>query len=69
MKCAICRKKTTVDTSYGYDAFIVCHSCFVRLSACTRKLLDCTIDNEYKDYPLTLGLLLTIGTIKKENRG
>lgn len=69
MKCAICKKKTTVDTSYGHSAFIVCHSCFVKLSAGTRKLLDCTIDNEYKDYPITLGLILTIGTIKEENKG
>ena len=67
VKCAICKKKTTVDTSYGRDTFIVCYSCFKRLSACTRKILDSTVDNEYKDYPLTLGLILSIGTIKEEN--
>ena len=28
MKCAICRRKTNWDESYGYADFIVCPKCF-----------------------------------------
>jgi hypothetical protein len=31
MKCAICKGKTTYDTSYGPDEFIICHKCFCKL--------------------------------------
>ena len=27
MKCEICKKKTTIDDSVGYDEFIVCNKC------------------------------------------
>lgn len=27
MKCEICKRKTTIDTSVGYDEFIVCNKC------------------------------------------
>ena len=31
MKCAICEKKTTWDTSYGLPTFLVCHACYKKL--------------------------------------
>ncbi|MBO7696862.1 MAG: hypothetical protein J6T10_29895 [Methanobrevibacter sp.] len=27
MKCEICKRKTTIDSSVGYDEFIVCNGC------------------------------------------
>jgi hypothetical protein len=44
MKCAICNEKTTWDSSYGYEKFIVCPKCFNRLSKNNPKNLTTTMD-------------------------
>ena len=31
MNCAICKKKTTYDVSYGMNNFIVCPDCFKKI--------------------------------------
>lgn len=31
MKCAICRGKADWDSSFGYEEFIVCYSCYNKL--------------------------------------
>ena len=32
MKCKVCEKTTTWDTSVGYDSYIVCNDCVARIA-------------------------------------
>lgn len=40
MKCDICKRKTSWNTSVGYDEFIVCNGCFSALEKeCPNNIL------------------------------
>lgn len=55
MKCQICKKKTTIDTSVGYDEFIVCNKCVEKL----RKNYD------FEDI---MTIIFRCGKIRRENK-
>lgn len=57
MKCAICKKKTDWDSSYGYEEFIVCPHCFNRLSK-----------NSPINFTTTMDFIFTCGQIRKEKK-
>ena len=60
MKCEICRKKTTIDESVGYEEFIVCNHCFEILTkASNEKRID-ALDH-------TMNFIFKCGMIRKEN--
>lgn len=54
MKCAICKRKTNYNKSYGYSEFIVCPKCFNEL--------------HYKyNITDTMELIFILGDIAKKN--
>lgn len=54
MKCAICKNKTTWDTSFGDENFIICPKCYNRL-------------NPHQDMQIHFALI-EIGRIKREKK-
>ena len=57
MKCQICKKKTTIDTSVGYDEFIVCNKCFYRL--CDKNIKH--------SHEKVMSFIFKCGMIRREN--
>lgn len=54
MKCTICKNKTTWDTSFGDENFIICPKCYDRL-------------NPHQDIQIHYALI-EIGRIKREKK-
>lgn len=61
MKCKICGRKTNWDESYGRETFIVCPTCFNKI---TNSINNC---RKYKISPesTALEIVLKIGRIKE----
>ena len=55
MKCAICKRKTNLDESFGYSDFIVCPKCFAE------------IHNNY-DIVETMDIIFMLGDIAKKHK-
>ena len=55
MNCSICNRPTTVETSVGYDDFIVCNDCH-------DKLGDYTLEN----FPSVMNFIFKCGKIRRE---
>ena len=55
MKCALCKKKTSWDNSYGLSNFLICDSCY-------QKLKKITQENDL----ITLKFIFTCSIIKSE---
>lgn len=55
MKCAICRRKTSWDESFGYVDFIVCPTCFGEI---------------HKKYDIvkTMDIIFMLGDIAKKHK-
>lgn len=55
MNCSICNRPTTVETSVGYDEFIVCNDCH-------DKLGNYTLEN----FPSVMDFIFKCGKIRRE---
>lgn len=61
MKCKICKNKMSWDKSYGKKDYMICLSCFKRLS----KKINKTMCRE----GILLELVFEMGAIREEEKG
>jgi len=57
MKCKICGKKTTNETSVGYNSFIVCNKCYFIL-----------MDNDIKNTMKVMDFIFKCGKIVENEK-
>ena len=55
MKCAICKRKTNWDESYGYADFIVCPKCFEEI-------------HKHYDIVETMDIIFLLGRIAEKHK-
>lgn len=54
MKCEICKEKTDLNNSFGYEEFIVCGNCIKRMT------------KEVDDFDWILETIFRMGKIKRD---